>query len=157
MAGIAPGNRESAGKRGSGKTSKGHRFLRTTLVQAARAAARTKGTYLNAQYRRLATRRGKKRAILAVVHSILVMACYMLARSPTVKLRPTFGQLQPEDTARRLVKGLESLGYHVTLQSSSTDVVPESRGLFQVSIRPHITRSIRKGCLFFPRNIIAEY
>jgi transposase len=73
-AGVAPGNDESAGKRASGKTRKGHRCLRTSLVQAAHAAARTKGPYLSAQYRRLATRRGKKRAILAVAHSILVMA-----------------------------------------------------------------------------------
>jgi transposase len=62
-AGVAPGNHESAGKRASGKTRKGNRFLRTTLVQAAHAAARTKGTSLSAQYRRLAARRGKKRAI----------------------------------------------------------------------------------------------
>jgi transposase len=54
--------------------------LRTTLVQAAHAAARTRGTYLSAQYRRLAARRGKKRAILAVAHSMLVMADYMIQR-----------------------------------------------------------------------------
>src|SRR5918999_112512 len=72
-AGVAPGNHESAGKRASGKTRQGNRFLRTVLVQAAHAAARTKGTSLRAQYRRLATRHGKKRAILAVAHSMLVM------------------------------------------------------------------------------------
>jgi transposase len=73
-AGVAPGNHESAGKRTSGKIRKGKRFLRATLVQAAHASARTKGPYLSAQYRRLSTRRGTKRAILAVAHSILVMA-----------------------------------------------------------------------------------
>jgi transposase len=73
-AGVAPGHHESAGKRTSGKTRKGNRFLRTTLVQAAHAAVRTTHTYLSAQYRRRASRRGKKRAILAVAHSILVMA-----------------------------------------------------------------------------------
>jgi transposase len=125
-AGVAPGNHESAGKRTSGKTRKGNRFLRTTLIQAAHAAARTKGTYLNAQYRRLATRRGKKRAIMAVAHSILVMAYYMIQRREPYRDAGAdfFDHLQPEHTARRLVKRLESLGYHVTLQSASTDAMP---------------------------------
>jgi transposase len=79
-AGVAPGNHESAGKRPSGKTRKGNRFLRATLVQAAHAAARTKGPSLSAQDRRLATRRGKQRAILAVAHSILVVAYDIIQR-----------------------------------------------------------------------------
>ncbi|MDQ3830571.1 MAG: IS110 family transposase [Candidatus Tectomicrobia bacterium] len=125
-AGVAPGNYESAGKRASGKTRKGNRFLRTVLVQAAHAAARTKGTYLSAQYRRLSMRRGKKRAILAVAHSMLVMAYYMIQRHEPYREAGAdfFDRLQPEDTARRLVKRLELLGYHVTLQNPSTDVIP---------------------------------
>jgi transposase len=124
-AGVAPGNHESAGKRGSGKTRKGHRFLRTTLVQAAHAAARTKGTYLNAQYRRLASRRGKKRAMMAVAHSILVMAYDMLQRQEPYREAggDFFDRLQPEDTARRLVKRLASLGDQVTLRSPSTEAL----------------------------------
>jgi transposase len=119
-AGVAPGNHESAGKQASGKTRKGNRFLRTTLVQAAHAAARTRGTYLNAQYRRLAARRGKKRAILAVAHSMLVMAYDMIQRREPYHDAGAdfFDRLQPEDTARRLVKRLETLGYLVTLQSA---------------------------------------
>jgi transposase len=122
-AGVAPGNHERAGKRTSGKTRQGNRFLRTVLVQAAHAAARTKSTYLSAQYRRLATRRGKKRAIMAVAHSMLVMAYYMIQRQEPYREAggDFFDRLQPEDTARRLVKRLEHLGYHVTLQNSSTD------------------------------------
>jgi len=73
-AGVAPGNRESAGKRYSGKTRKGSRALRTVLIQAAHAATHTKDTYLAAQYHPLAGRRGKKKALMAVAHSILVMA-----------------------------------------------------------------------------------
>jgi transposase len=124
-AGVAPGNHESAGKRASGKTRKGHRFLRTTLVQAAHAAARTKHTYLSAQYRRLASRRGKKRAILAVAHSLLVMAYYMIQRREPYREAGAdfFDRLQPEDTARRLIKRLESLGYQVTLRNPSTNTV----------------------------------
>jgi transposase len=125
-AGVAPGNYESAGKRASGKTRKGNRFLRTILVQAAHAAARTQGTYLSAQYRRLATRRGKKRAILAVAHAMLVMAYDMIPRQEPYREAGAddFDQLQPEDTARRLVKRLESLGYQVTLQKQASGAMP---------------------------------
>ena len=72
-AGMCPGNNESAGKRKSGKTRKGSRWLRQVLVEAAQAAARGKHTYLGVQYRRLAPRRGAKQAIIAVAHSILVI------------------------------------------------------------------------------------
>jgi transposase len=89
-------------------------------VQAAHAAARTKGTYLSAPYRRLAARRGNKRAIFAVAHSILVMAYYMIQRKEPYRDAGAdfFDRLQPEDTVRRLVKRLETLGYYVTLQSA---------------------------------------
>jgi transposase len=124
-AGVAPGHHESAGKQASGKTRKGNRFLRTTPVQAAHAAARTQGTYLSAQYRRLVTRRGKKRAIMAVAHSILVIAYDMIQRQEPYREAGAdfFDRLQPEDTARRLVKRLEHLGYHVTLKSPSTNAM----------------------------------
>src|SRR5204863_715397 len=71
-AGMCPGNNESAGKRKSGKTTKGNRWLKRILVQAAWAASRAKGTYLQAQYRRLAKRRGRKKALVAVGHTLLV-------------------------------------------------------------------------------------
>lgn len=73
-AGVAPGNHASAGQRTSGKTRHGHRCLRTVWVQAAHAAARTKSTYVRAQYRRLATRRGKKRAMMAFAHAMRILA-----------------------------------------------------------------------------------
>jgi transposase len=94
-------------------------------VQAAHAAARTKHTYLSAQYRRLASRRGKKRAILAVAHSILVMAYDMLQRKEPYREAgaDVFDRLQPEDTARRLVKRLEHRGYHVILQNLPPEVM----------------------------------
>ena len=118
-AGVAPGNYESAGKRKSGKTRKGNRVLRTILVQAAHAATRTKGTYLSALYRRIAARRGKKKAILAVAHAILVSAYYMLLRMEPYREVGSqyFDQIRPEQTAKRLVKHLERLGFSVTLQS----------------------------------------
>jgi len=120
-AGVAPGNNESGGKRRSGKTRKGNRALRTALVQAAQAAARTKGTYLAAQYHRLAGRRGKKKAIMAVAHSILVIVYHLIQRQETYRELggDYFDQRRPEATAKRLVKRLEQLGYQVTLQSPS--------------------------------------
>ena len=78
--GVASGNDESAGKHRSGKTRQGNRALRTGLTQMAHAAARTKGTYLSALYHRLAARRGKKRAIIAVADSMVVSAFHMLSR-----------------------------------------------------------------------------
>src|SRR6266436_9258411 len=79
--GVAPGNDESAGKQRSGKTRQGNQALRTGLTQLAHAAARTKGTYLSALYHRLAARRGKKRAIIAVAHSIMRSVFHMLSRN----------------------------------------------------------------------------
>ena len=77
-AGMAPGNNESAGKRRSGRTTHGDKWLRTTLVEAAHGASKSKGTYFKAQYHRLAARRGKKRALIAVGHSILTTAYHII-------------------------------------------------------------------------------
>jgi len=77
-AGMCPGNNESAGKRKSGRTNPANRWLKSLLVQIAWAASRTKGTYFQAQYHRLARRRGKKRALIAVGHSILIVVHHML-------------------------------------------------------------------------------
>lgn len=118
-AGVAPGNNESAGKRRTGKTRKGDRPLRVGLVQAAQAAAHTKKTYLSAQYHRIAARRGRKRAIMAVAHSILIIAYHLIKRQESYKELGAnyFDQLNPEGTAKRLVKRLEKLGYQVALQA----------------------------------------
>lgn len=117
-AGVCPGNHESAGKRKSGKTRKGSRWLRSGLVQAARAAARSRGTYLSALYHRLAARRGANRAGLALAHAILVIAYHILKDGTTYReLGPNFfDQLDRERVARRLVRRLEAIGYTVTVQ-----------------------------------------
>ena len=87
-AALRPGNNESAGKRKSGRIRKGNPWLRETLVEAARSAARTKGTYLSAQYHRIAARRGAKQATVAVAHTILVMAsCSKPATLPRAWIR----------------------------------------------------------------------
>jgi transposase len=121
-AGVAPGNNESAGKRRSGRTRQGNKPLGSALAQAAHAAAHTKNTYLSAQYHRLAARRGRKKAIVALMHSILVMSYHMIQRNqPYHELGGNyFDQRRPEITAERLVKRLEKLGYQVTYQTLPT-------------------------------------
>jgi transposase len=123
-AGVAPGNHESAGKRRTGKTCKGNKALGVALNQAAHAAARTKATYLSAQYHRLAGRRGKKKAIVAVAHSILVIAFHLIKRREAYRELggDYFDQRRPETTAKRLVKRLEHLGYQVALQQLPTSM-----------------------------------
>jgi len=115
-AGVAPGNNESAGKRYSGTTRHGNRALTVALVQAAHAAARSRNTYLSAQYHRLAGRRGKKRAIVAVAHSILVISYHIIQRKePFRELGGDyFDQRRPEATAKRLLGRLQQLGYDIS-------------------------------------------
>jgi len=118
-AGVAPGKRESGGKRFPSPTRNGNQALRPGLIQAAHAAAHTKDPYLAAQYRRFAARRGKKRAIVAVAHSILVIAYCLLSRHEPYREwgGDYFDRLRPEATAKRLVRRLENLGYQITLQT----------------------------------------
>src|SRR6266478_1662190 len=114
-----PGNNESGGRHGSGKTRKGSKWLHTYLTEAAKAAARTKGTYLGAQYARLRGRRGPARATVAVGHSILVAAYHILDRhEPYRELGPDYFRRRhsPEHQTRRLVRQIEALGYHVRLE-----------------------------------------
>ena len=124
-AGVAPGNNESGGKRRSGKTRKGNQHLRTALSQAANAAARTKGTYLQAQYHRLAGRRGRKRAIMAVAHSILIIAYHLIVRKEPYRELGSdyFDNIHPERTAKRLIKRLEQLGFQVSVQEFAAPTV----------------------------------
>jgi transposase len=124
-AGLAPGNHESAGKQRTGRTRKGNQALRQGLVQAAHAAAHTKNTYLAAQYHRLAARRGSKRAIVAVAHSMLVIAYCLLSRQePYRELGGDyFDRLRPETTAKRLLRRLENLGYKITLQAPAQEAL----------------------------------
>jgi transposase len=124
-AGVAPGNNESAGKKRSGRVKKGNKPLGVVLNQAAHAASRTKDTYLSAQYHRLAGRRGKKRALVAVAHSILIISYFMIKRHvPYYELGSDyFDKRRPETTAKRLVSRLEHLGFQVSLQQMSIPVL----------------------------------
>jgi transposase len=117
-AGLCPGSHESAGKRKSGKTRKGSLWLRRCLSQAAWAVSMTKNNYLSALYRRLAARRGGKRATIAVAHNLLAIAYYILRDGTCYQdLGPNhFDRLDPEGLRRRLTKRLQGLGFKVTLE-----------------------------------------
>ncbi len=118
-AGQCPGNHESAGKRRSGKPRQGSKWLEKTLTESAKAAARTKGTYLAAQHARLRGRRGPGKATGATRHSILVAAYHILERRlPYQELGADyFDQRRSlEQRTKRLVRQLEQLGHTVTLE-----------------------------------------
>jgi transposase len=116
-AGLCPGQNESAGKRHTGKTRKGNRWLRSALVEAAQAATRSR-TYLAAQFRRLRARRGAKKAIVAVAHTILRIVYHLLLdQHPYDDLGETyFDDRQRDLVSRRLTRRLQRLGYRVHLE-----------------------------------------
>jgi transposase len=117
-AGMCPGNRQSAGRQLSGKTRKGSPWLRAALAEAAQAAGRTKGSSLQAQYRRLAARRGKQRAMVAVGHTILRIAYHLLQDPASVyDERGAHGVTERTRQAieRDLVRRLQQLGNTVVL------------------------------------------
>jgi hypothetical protein len=120
-AGMCPGNNESAGKRLSGKARNGCVWLRRSLCQAAWAASHSKNTYLAAQFRRIAARKAKKRAIVAVGHTILVILYHMLKnRQPYRDLGADYFDRRDADQVKRsLMRRLERLGFQVTVKESA--------------------------------------
>jgi transposase len=121
--GLCPGNEESAGKRLRSRTRKANRWLRRALAEAAWAASHAKDSYLAAQYRRLSTRRGKKRALLAVAHTLLGVIYHMLKHDTHYHDLGSdfFDRMNPDRTRRYLVKRLEQLGYQVTVERKPPD------------------------------------
>ncbi len=119
-AGVCPGNNKSAGKRRSGRTRPGNRWLRTAAVVAARAAILARDNYMKSQYHRLAARRGDKKAALAVAHTILVTVYHMLKKGTAYhELGPDyFDKRNTNATVRRAVQRIENLGFKVTLEAS---------------------------------------
>jgi transposase len=119
-AGMCPGNHESGGKRKSGRTRKGSKWLAANLAQAAESAGRSKDTYLGAQFTRLRGRIGHPKARKAVEHSILVAAFHILAGGvPYADLGADwFQRRRPEAHARRLARQIEALGYRVTIEAA---------------------------------------
>ncbi len=116
-AGMCPGNNESAGKRKSGRTRKGSPWLRRALIEAAHGAAHTKHKYFQALYRRLASRRGRQRAAVAVGHSLLVTGYHLITRQTAYEDLGGnyFDERDREAVKRRALRRLEKLGYQVQL------------------------------------------
>ncbi len=116
-AAVCPGNKQSGGKRLSGKTRRGNAWLKAVLCEIAWANARSKTSYLGAQFRRLTRRRGVYRALIAVAHSLLVIVYHVLkTKRPYHELRPEyFDHLEQAQLERHHVRRLEQLGYTVTL------------------------------------------
>jgi len=121
-AGRCPGNDQSAGKRRSGRTRKGSKWLGIALEEAALAAIRSKGSYLAAQYQRLKPRIGHGRALGAVKHSMLIAYWHMFSTGETYHDLggDYFQRRDPERHTKRLIAKLEALGHHVTLQPAAT-------------------------------------
>ncbi|MGA2285493.1 MAG: IS110 family transposase [Dehalococcoidia bacterium] len=117
---VCPGNNESAGKRLSGRTGRGNPWLRSTLVESAWPAARSRNTYLSSQYHRLAARRGSKRAIVAVAHTILIIVYHLIKDGITYRELGGnyFDEREREATVRRSVQRLQRLGYRVTVEAA---------------------------------------
>jgi transposase len=117
-AGVCPGNDQSADKRRSGRTRKGSKWLRATLTEAALAATRTKNSYLAAQYQRLRGRRGHSKAVTAVGHSILTATWHMLQNGELYRDLggDYYTRQNPDRITKRLIRQLEALGHHVTLE-----------------------------------------
>ncbi len=120
-AGICPGNNESAGKRKRGKTCKGNKALKTTLVQAVKAISHTKGNYLSAMYHRLAARLGRNKATVAVAHALLVIVYHMLKNGTRYcELGANhYDELNKQIVVKRSIKRLEALGLKVTVEPTT--------------------------------------
>jgi transposase len=117
--GLCPGANESAGKQKSSRIRKGNKWLRVVLVQCGWAASRAKGTHLKALYGRLIGRRGKKRAVVAVAHRLLLIIYNVLKKGQTYKELGEEHQDRPEDRkrlAQKLLKRLADLGVEVTVK-----------------------------------------
>jgi transposase len=120
--GVCPGSHESAGKRRRVATTGGNQWLRRALIESARAAVRTKGSYFGTQYRQIARRRGANKAAVAVAHSLIEIVWHLLSTGETYKdLGEDYltSRQDPERRARRLVAQLEELGFKVTLEAAA--------------------------------------
>ena len=116
--GVSPGNNETAGKRKSGRTTHGDKWLKATLVEAAWSASKTKNSYLKSKYQRLVSRRGKKRSALAVGHSILIIAYHIIKEQCLYQELGAdfFDRLNEQHLINRLTKRITALGYKVDIE-----------------------------------------
>ena len=167
-AGLCPGNRESAGKRMSGRTRKANRYVKRAMCQAAWAASHTKNTYLSAFYRRMSIRKGAPKAVMALAHHMITVVHQVLSRNEEYV---EFGgdyydQRNKPKTVRRLVARLAKLGYEVDLKLQQTapaqpafQVTPTEGTNGGETLRPEPERPRRRGrpCKCIERGIICKH
>jgi transposase len=157
-AGVCPGVRESGGKRMSGKTRKGNMYLRRILSQCAWAAARTKGSKFGAMYRRIRSRRGHQKAIMAVAHQLLVIV-YHLIRDKTVYVEAGEEYLDNRNrlrTAARLIGKLRRLGIDIDpmiLSQAAAAIAPTPAAANAAPAEPQVQRKRGRPCKCAERGI----
>jgi len=127
-AGLCPGNAESAGKRFSGRTRKGNRYLRRILTQSAWAASRKRNSFLQAFYFRIAHRRGDRKALIALAHRMLIIMWKIIREGDVYRERGGnfFDRANPLNTARKLTRRLEQIGFTVALAARPIHPVPQN-------------------------------
>jgi transposase len=147
-AGLCPGNAESAGKRFSGRTRKGNRYLRRILTQSAWAASRKKDSFLQAFYFRIAHRRGNRKALIAVAHRILTLMWKIIREGDVYRERGGnfFDRLNPLHTARKLSRRLEQIGFSVALATR-----PITPGILNVPSALDVTSRVRSALPYLPK------
>jgi transposase len=159
-AALCPGNRESGGKRMSGKTRKGNRYLRRALCQSAWAAAHVRDSHLAALYRRVRSRRGEQKAIMAVAHQLLTIIFHVIRdRSTYRELGAShYDQQNKPKVTRKLIERLQRLGYYVTLQPieepAATEQVGDTAG---VAEQPKLIRRRGRPCKCAERGIECKH
>jgi transposase len=138
---MAPGNNETGGKQRSAKTRQGNRYLRRILVLAARGAARTKKTYLKSLYYRLKSRRGARKAAMAIGRTILQMAYHMIGRGEAYRELGDnyFDQFDKTRTAKRLIRRLEAMGFIVDIAERPLAQPTTEASHFASSLLPVVT------------------
>lgn len=158
-AGLCPGNRESGGKRMSGRMRKSNRYVKRAMCQAAWAASHTKDTYLSAFYRRMCHRKGAPKAVMALAHHLAVIVYQVLSRNEQyVEMGSDYYDRQNKPTiVSRLIKRLTKLGYYVQLTPVEPAVVPLSQTLADAAPANPLKRKRGRPCKCAERGIICRH
>lgn len=158
-AALCPGNRESGGKRISGKTRKGKRYLRRVLCQSAWAAAHKKDSHLAALYRRVRSRRGEQKAIMAVAHQLILIVFHIVGDGGLYQELGAghYDQQNKPKVTRKLVDRLQKLGYYVTLQPIQAPVPPDPVPITVAEIEPIKRRKRGRPCKCAERGIVCAH
>jgi transposase len=158
-AGLCPGNRESGGKRMSGRVRKANRYVKRALCQAAWAASHTKNTYLSAFYRRMCVGKGAPKAVMALAHHMVVIIYQVLSRGEEyVEMGGDYYDRRDKTkTMERLVRRLTRLGYHVRIEAAELPSVPAETQTLTEPEPPQLKRKRGRPCKCAEREIICKH